>query len=137
VIAHDVIVLNVHSPSENRNYDTEEQERIFDHFTKYHVKIMLGDYNERWGEKMFSNRHLRKKVCMKFRNANAVREVNLATTEHLTVKSTMFPHSSIHKYTCTSPDGKTIILITSCRQKTTNSEEGRKFWLESLKERDN
>jgi endonuclease/exonuclease/phosphatase family metal-dependent hydrolase len=32
--------------------------------------------------------------------------VKLATSKNLLVKSTMFPHSSIHKYTWTSPDGK-------------------------------
>ena len=30
-----------------------------------------------------------------------------ATSKSLVVKSTMFPHRNIHKYNCTSPDGKT------------------------------
>jgi len=38
---------------------------------------------------------------------NGVRLVNLATSKNLVVKSTMFPHQNIHKYTWTSPDGKT------------------------------
>jgi hypothetical protein len=33
--------------------------------------------------------------------------VNVATSKNLTVKSTMFPHAQIHKYTWTPPDGKT------------------------------
>jgi hypothetical protein len=33
--------------------------------------------------------------------------VNFAKSKNLVVKSTMFPHRSIHKYTWTSPDGKT------------------------------
>jgi hypothetical protein len=36
-----------------------------------------------------------------------LRAVNFATCKNLDVKSTMFPHHSIHKYTWTSPDGKT------------------------------
>jgi hypothetical protein len=40
-------------------------------------------------------------------NDNGVRVVNVATSKNLVVKSTMFPHRSIHKYTWTSPDGKT------------------------------
>jgi endonuclease/exonuclease/phosphatase family metal-dependent hydrolase len=36
-----------------------------------------------------------------------LRVVNFATSENLVVKSTMIPHRSIHKYTWTSPDGKT------------------------------
>jgi hypothetical protein len=38
--------------------------------------------------------------------------VNLATSESVTVKSTMFPHCNIHKYTWTSPDA--VTLITAC-----------------------
>jgi hypothetical protein len=33
--------------------------------------------------------------------------VNFATSKNLVVKSTMFPHQNIHKYTWTSPDGQT------------------------------
>ena len=40
-------------------------------------------------------------------NDNGVRQVNFATSQNLVVKSTMFPHWNIHKYTWTSPDGKT------------------------------
>ena len=40
-------------------------------------------------------------------NDNGVRIVNFATSKNLVVKSTMFPHRNIHKYTCTSSDGKT------------------------------
>jgi hypothetical protein len=40
-------------------------------------------------------------------NDNGVRVVNFATSKYLAVKSTIFPHRSIHKYTWTSPDGKT------------------------------
>jgi hypothetical protein len=40
-------------------------------------------------------------------NDNGVRVVNFVTSKNLTVKSTMFPHCNIHKFTWTSPDGKT------------------------------
>jgi hypothetical protein len=33
--------------------------------------------------------------------------VNFATSKNLVVKSTIIPHRKIHKYTWTSPDGKT------------------------------
>jgi len=39
-------------------------------------------------------------------NDNGVRIVNFTGSEYLIVKSTMFPHRDIHKYTWTSPDGK-------------------------------
>ena len=40
-------------------------------------------------------------------NDNGVRLVNFAASKNLVVKSTMFPHRNIHKYTWTSPDGQT------------------------------
>jgi hypothetical protein len=40
-------------------------------------------------------------------NDNAVRVVNFATSKNLIVKSTMFPHRNIHKFTWTSPNGQT------------------------------
>ena len=41
------------------------------------------------------------------RNDNGVRIVNFATSKNLVVKSMMFLHQDIHKYTQTSPDRKT------------------------------
>ena len=40
-------------------------------------------------------------------NDNGVRILNIATSKNMVVKSTMFPHRNIHKYTWTTPDGKT------------------------------
>jgi hypothetical protein len=40
-----------------------------------------------------------------------VRVANFATSNNLTVKSTMFPHHNIHKYIWKSPDGKTYNQI--------------------------
>ena len=40
-------------------------------------------------------------------NDNGIRIVNSATSKNLVVKSTMFPHRNIHKYTWTSVGGKT------------------------------
>ena len=39
-------------------------------------------------------------------NDNGVRVLNFDTSKNLTVKTTMFPHHNIHKFTWTSPDGK-------------------------------
>jgi len=40
-------------------------------------------------------------------NDNGVRIVNFATSKNFVVKTTMFPHQKSHKYTWTSPVGKT------------------------------
>jgi hypothetical protein len=40
-------------------------------------------------------------------NDNGVRIVNFVTSKYLVVKSAMFLRQNFHKYTWTSPDGKT------------------------------
>jgi hypothetical protein len=46
----DIIVLNVHAPTEDKDdviKDSfhEELEQVFDHFPRYHMKILPGDFN--------------------------------------------------------------------------------------------
>jgi len=54
------IVLNMHATTVEKNYaskDTshEELEQVFNHFPKYHMKILLRDVNANWGKRIFSN----------------------------------------------------------------------------------
>jgi hypothetical protein len=56
--------------------------------------------------KTFSNRYLGMGVHTKLAMIMDLRVLNLATSENFVVKSTMYPHCNIHKYTWTSPDGK-------------------------------
>ena len=49
-----IIVVNVHAPSEEKSDESkdsfyEELEQVFDHFPKYHMKILLGDFNAKVG----------------------------------------------------------------------------------------
>jgi len=60
---------------------------------------------QKWGESIFSN-GIGHKSLLQDSNDNGVRIVNFATSKNRVVKSVMFPHRNIHKYTCTSPDGK-------------------------------
>jgi hypothetical protein len=46
----DIIVLNVHAPTEDKDEDIkdsfyEELEQVFDQFPRYHMKILLPDFN--------------------------------------------------------------------------------------------
>ena len=43
-----IILVNVHAPSDEKSEELkdsfyEELEEVFDHFPKYHMKILLGD----------------------------------------------------------------------------------------------
>ena len=50
----DIKVVNVHAPTEDKDDDIkdsfyEEIERLFDHLSMYHMKILLGDFNAKVG----------------------------------------------------------------------------------------
>ena len=56
-----IIDLNVHALSEKKIDDSkdgfyEELEQVLYHFPKYHMKIILGDFNAKVRERIFSNR---------------------------------------------------------------------------------
>ena len=49
-----IIVLNVHAPSKEKSDESkdsfyEELEQVFYHLPKYHMKILLGDFNAKVG----------------------------------------------------------------------------------------
>jgi hypothetical protein len=71
------------------------------------MKILLGDFNAKVGrENVFKPTIGNKRLC-EIVNDNGVRVVNIATSKNLVVKSTMFLHHRIPKYTWTSPEGNT------------------------------
>ena len=58
-----IIGLNVRAQSEEKGDDSENSfyeklQQVFNHFLKYHVQILLGDFDAKWGERLFSNRQL-------------------------------------------------------------------------------
>jgi hypothetical protein len=85
----------------------EELEHVFDKFPKYHMKILLGEFNAKVGREDIFKPTIGNVSLHKISNDNGVRLVNFATSRNLRVKSMMFPHCNIHKHTWTSPDGKT------------------------------
>jgi hypothetical protein len=103
-----IVVLNVHAPTEDKIDDVkdgfyEKLECIFDKFSKYHMKMLLGDLHAKVGrEDNFKH---------KTGNESLNKISNFTTSENLTLKSTMFTHHNIHKHTWTSPDWNTHIQI--------------------------
>ena len=99
-----IIVLNVHAPSEEKSDESkdsfyEELEQDFDRFPKYHVKIVLGVFNAKVGREKIFKPTVGNESLHQYSNGNGVRIVNFDTSKKLVVKSTMFPHRNIHKYT--------------------------------------
>jgi hypothetical protein len=69
---------------------------------------VLGDFNAKVGREDIFKPAIGNKSLYEIINDNGARVVNSATSKNLIV--TMFPHCNIHKFTWTSPDGKTIRL---------------------------
>jgi len=69
---------------------------------------LLRDFNVKLGKENIFKPTIGNESLPQDDNDNGVMIVNNATSKtNLVVKSTMFPHRNIHKYTWTSPDGKT------------------------------
>ena len=86
---------------------------MFDHLPKYHMKILLRDFNAKVGRENIFKPTIGQESLHQDSNDNGVRLVNFTTSKNLVVKSTMFPHRNIHKYTWTSPDGKITTRLTT------------------------
>ena len=60
----------MHAPSEEKSEESrdsfyEELEQVFYHFPKYHMEILLGDLVQKWGERLFSNQQLDRRVSIR------------------------------------------------------------------------
>ena len=65
-----IILVNVHAPSEEKSETSkdsfyEEIEQVFDHFPKYHMKILLEILMQKWGGKLFSYQQLDRRVSIR------------------------------------------------------------------------
>jgi len=92
---------------DSRDSFYEELKQGFNHFLKYHMKILLGDYNAKVAKENIFTSTIGNESLHQDSNDNAVRIANFATSKSLLVNSTMFPHRNINKYTWTSPGGRT------------------------------
>jgi hypothetical protein len=85
----------------------DELEGVFNKFPKYHMKIMLGDFNAKVGREDIFKSIIGNESLHEIINDNGIRVVNFATSKNPILKSTVFPHCNTRKFTWTSPDGKT------------------------------
>jgi hypothetical protein len=102
----------VHAPTEDTDDDIkddfyEELEQIFYQFPRYHMKMLLGDFNAKVVRENIFKPIIANESLHEASNDNGVRIVNFATSKNMIIKNTTFPHRDIHKRTWTSPDGVT------------------------------
>jgi hypothetical protein len=70
------------------------------------MKILSGDFNAKVGRENIFKPTIVNESFHRTSYDSGIRVVNFATSKNLVVKSTMFPHCEIHKYTWTSANGK-------------------------------
>jgi exonuclease III len=90
-----IVVLNAHAPTEEKGDNSkdcfyEELGEVFNHFLKYHMKILLGDLNTKVGKKDTSKPTIGNESLHQVSNDNCVRIVNFATSKNLIFNITMF-----------------------------------------------
>jgi hypothetical protein len=71
------------------------------------MKILFGDFNAKLERNDIFKPTTGNGVLHQDSNDNGVTIGNSAISKNLVIKSTMFPPRNTHKYTWTSPDGKT------------------------------
>jgi hypothetical protein len=80
------IVLNAHATSEEKSDDSkdgfyEELKHVFNHYHKYHMKILLGDFNANVGRENIFKPTIGEKSLHQDSNDNGVRIANFATSK--------------------------------------------------------
>jgi hypothetical protein len=83
---YNITVLKMHAPSEEKSYDSkdsfsEELEQVFSHFPKYHLKILLGDFNAKVGRENIFKPTIGNGSLPQDSNDNGVRIVNFDTSK--------------------------------------------------------
>jgi hypothetical protein len=93
--------------------DSFNAEEVFDQFCRYHMEILMGNFNAKVGREDIFKPIIANESLHEASNDNRVRVVNFATSKNLIVKIPTSPHHDIHKHTWTSSDGVTHNQIIS------------------------
>jgi hypothetical protein len=70
----------------------EKLDYLFDKFSKYHMKILLGNFNSKVGKEDIFKRITGDESLHEIKDGNGVRIVQLAATKNLTVRNTMLSY---------------------------------------------
>jgi hypothetical protein len=106
-----IIILNVHTPCEDKSGDVKDSfcdklGHVFDQFPRCDMKILFSDISAKIGREDIFKLVIRNENSHEVSNDYEVRVVNFVTSKNLVVRSTMFPHHNIHKYSWSFPERK-------------------------------
>jgi exonuclease III len=91
----DIIVLNVHAATEDKGDDIkdsfyEELEQVFDQFPKYHMKILVGDFNALVGREDIFKPIICNESLHEVSKDNGARVINFAIFKNLILRAKHF-----------------------------------------------
>jgi predicted nucleic acid-binding Zn ribbon protein len=86
------MILHKKKINDSKDSFCEKLEEVFDHFLKYHIKIVFRDFNAKLGRDDIFKLTIEKDSLHPDSNDNGVRVVRFATSKNLVVKRTMFSH---------------------------------------------
>jgi hypothetical protein len=99
--------VRIKSDGSTKDCICEELGRVYDQFSRCDTTVLLDDFNTKVGREDIFKPTIGNESPHEISDDNVVRVINLATSKNLVVKSTMFHHRDICKYTWTSPGGET------------------------------
>jgi hypothetical protein len=87
-----IVFLNVYAPTEYKIDDikdsfNERLDRVFDKFPKYHMKILLEDFNVKVGREDIFKQTIGNERLHEICNDTGMRVVNIATSKNVDVPS--------------------------------------------------
>lgn len=105
-------IINAHAPTEDKTDDIKEDfydvlGRTYDQCPANDIKIIIGDLNAKIGREDAFGKTIGRHSLHEDSNDNGVRAVMFAASRNMVVCGTLFDHKNIHKWTWTSPNGKT------------------------------
>jgi hypothetical protein len=94
----------VHAPCKNKGDEVKgsfygKLGCVFNRFPRYGMKILSGDFIAKVDRENIFKQTIGNESLHEISNDNGFRVVNVATSKNIVVKSSMFPHRSIHKHT--------------------------------------
>lgn len=107
-----ISLINVHGPTEESEEDEKDSyyelvERTLHACPRYDVKIILGDFNAKFGREPVFRQYIGTHSLHENTNDNGLRVIQMAASKNLVVASTRSPRKDIYKATWVSPDGVT------------------------------
>jgi hypothetical protein len=113
---YDITAWNVYAlTKDTKDSCYKELKYVFEKFPKYHMNILLGNWNAKMGEEDSFNPTIGNGSLHKISNDNGFKIANFATSKSIIVRDAVFPHHNIHKLRllgCFLMGRPTIRLIT-------------------------